>query len=138
MKKPCITIGILAFALTLLFLMFANQPVSAKKDNRLRIAPLREQPFVPNRVLVKFKSNIGLDHARQIIAALGVRDADELPQLGIFVLDLPAQADEAAFANALQHRPEVEFAELDRIVRPAQVTPNDPWYANAQGYLRTV
>jgi hypothetical protein len=53
-------------------------------------------------VLAKFRSNVGLDNARQIVAALGAREADLLPQLGVFVLDLPEQADEAAFANALR------------------------------------
>ena len=84
MIRSLITIGILAFALTLLFLTCLDQQANAQKDGRVRVLPVgpREQPFVPNRVLVKFKSNIGLDHARQIIAALNARDADELPQLG--------------------------------------------------------
>lgn len=138
MQKPCITIGILAFALTLLFLMFANQPVSAKKDNRLRIAPVSQQAFVPNRVLVKFKSDIGLDHARQIVAALGVRDADELPATQVMVLQLPEQADEAGFAHALAQRPDVEFAELDRIIAPADLAPNDPWFGSWEWYLTKI
>ena len=136
MKRTLISIGILAFALTLLILTSLNQQAHAQKDRHIHIAPVgREEPFVPGRVLVKFKSDVGLDHARQIVAALGARDADELPQLGVFVLDLPAQADEAAFANALQNRPDVEFSELDRIVRPAEVIPNDPWYAGGEWHL---
>jgi thermitase len=140
MKRTVISIGILAFALTLMVPTFFNEPVSAQKGQRLHVTPVTsEQPsFVPGRVLVKFKSNIDFDHARQLIAALGARDADELPQLGAFVLDLPSQADEAAFANALQNRPEVDFAELDRIVRPADVLPNDPWFANWEGHLRRI
>lgn len=140
MKRTVTSIGIVAFALTLTVLTFVNQPVSAQKDHRLHVTPATPEPesFVPGRVLVKFRPSVGLDHARQIIAALGARDADELPQSGVFVLDLPAQADEAAFANALQNRPEVEFAELDRIVRPADVLPNDPWFANWEGHLRRI
>lgn len=138
MKRPFIAIGILAFALTLLFLTSANQPVIAKKDGRVHITPLDQQPFVPNRVLVKFKSNIGLDHAREIVAALGVRDADELPATQVVVLQLPEQADEAAFAHALAQRAEVEFAELDRIIAPADVTPNDPWFGSWEWYLTKI
>jgi subtilisin family serine protease len=140
MKRTLTHIGILAFALTLLFLAFTGQPASAEKGRRLHISPVtpEEQPFVPGRVLVKFRSSVGLDHARQIVAALGARTADELPQSGVLVLDLPAEADEAAFANALQNRPEVEFAELDRVVRPADVLPNDPWFANWEGHLRRI
>jgi subtilisin family serine protease len=56
----------------------------------------------------------------------------------VLVLSLPEQADEAGFANALAARPDVEFAELDRIVRPADVTPNDPWFGSWEWYLTKV
>jgi thermitase len=137
MKK---TLVVLCLALLSFSLTFITSRVSAQKNKNLHITPARpvEDPFVPGRVLVKFRSNIGLDHARQIVAGLGARDADEMPQIGLFVLDLPDQADEVAFANALQHQPEVEFAELDRIVQPADVTPNDPWFANWEGHLRRI
>jgi thermitase len=137
MKKTFITVNIFACALMLLALTFPFNRATAQKGRNLHVAPVRPavEPFVPGRVLVKFRSSIGLDHARQIVAALGARDADELPQIGVFVLDLPEQADEEAFANALQQRPDVEFAELDRIVKPAEVVPNDPWYAGAEWHL---
>ncbi|HZI48082.1 MAG TPA: S8 family serine peptidase, partial [Pyrinomonadaceae bacterium] len=138
MKRPFIVIGILAFALTLLFLTSANQPVIAKKDGRLRIAPMDQHRFVPNRVLVKFRSDVGLDHARQIVAALGVRAADELPATEVLVLELPVQADESAFAHALAQRPDVEFAELDRVFQPDDITPNDPAFASWQRDLQLI
>jgi thermitase len=130
MKKTVFTIGILVCATMLLVLTFPVDKARAQKDKRLHVTPVtrQEDPFVPGRVLVKFRSNVGLDHARQIVAALGARDADEMPQIGVFVLDLPEQADEKAFANALQQRVDVEFAELDRIESPSQVTPNDAMY----------
>ena len=94
--------------------------------------------FVAGRVLVKFRSNVGLDHARQIVAALGAREDGELPAMGVLVLNLPEQADEVGFANALAARPDVEFAELDRVVRPAEVTPNDPWFGSWEWYLTKI
>jgi len=140
LKRTVVSIGILVFAIALLTVTSANQQVSAQKDRRMHITPVTRQgeSFVPGRVLVKFKSNIGLDHARQIVAALGARDADELPALDVFVLDLPIETDEAGFARAISQRPEVEFAELDQIVRPADVLPNDPWFANWEGHLRRI
>ena len=93
--------------------------------------------FVPGRVLVKFRAGVMPDHARNIIAALGARDADEIPALGLHVLDLPYQADESGFAQAMAHRPEVEFAELDRMVAPEDMTPNDPWYVD-EWHLRKI
>ena len=84
--------------------------------------------FVRGRVLVKFRDDIGTDHARQIIAALGARDADEIPNIGVHILDLPYQASELALAKAFRSRPEVEFAEVDRRLSPQQILPNDPLY----------
>jgi hypothetical protein len=139
MKKAGLTSSLLFCAMMLLALTFPVDKARAQKDRRIHLTPVTgEDPFVRGRVLVKFRSNIGLDQARQIVAALGAREADELPATGVLVLDLPEQADEAAFANSLQHRPEVEFAELDRILKPADVTPNDPWFANWEGHLRRI
>jgi subtilisin family serine protease len=129
MKKTFFTVSFLSFALILLFLSFPLHKVSAQKE---------KARFVPGRVLVKFRDNVGLDHARQIVAALGARDADELPGIGVMVLDLPDQADEKAFAHALSARGDVEFAELDQILKPADITPNDPWFANWEDHLRRI
>jgi hypothetical protein len=124
----------------LLVLTFPFDRARAQKDRRVHITPVNgeEEPFVPGRVLVKFRSNVGLDQARQIVAALGVREDGVLPATRVLVLNLPEQADEAGFANALAARPDVEFAELDRIVKPAEVVPNDPWYANWESHLRKI
>src|ERR1041384_1966539 len=109
--KTVLTVGFAA--LILLVLTFPFTRATAQKYKRPRFAPVTGEQFVPGRVLVKFRSNVGLDHARQIVASLGTREEDMLPATGVFVLELPEQADEAAFAHALTSRPDVEFAELD-------------------------
>src|ERR1041385_110973 len=128
---------ILFCVVVLLVLTFPFDRARAQKDRRMHITPVTraEDPFVPGRVLVKFRENVGLDHARQIVAALGVREDGVLPATGVLVLNLPDQADEPGFANAMAARPDVEFAELDRIVRPADMTPNDPWFGSWEWYL---
>lgn len=139
MKRTEVRIGILLFTLTALLLISSSQHVSAQKDKRLHSPVVRSQDtFVPGRVLVKFRNNVGLDHARQIVAALGVRTADEFPATGVLVLGLPEQADEAAFAHALEVRDDVEFAELDRVIQPADITPNDPWFGTWEWYLTKI
>lgn len=140
MKKTAFTIGLLICAITLLVLTFPVNRARAQKDRRIHLTPgtRADEPFVPGRVLVKFRSNVGLDHARQIVAALGVREDGVLPATGVLTLSLPDQADEAAFANALAARPDVEFAELDRLVQPAEVTPNDPWFGSWEWYLTKI
>src|SRR5262245_38997094 len=103
-----------------------RQTVTAQ--NPLGNAP--EERFVPGRILVKFNDNIMPEHARNIIAALGARDADEIPGTGVHILDLPYQASEKAFVNRFRSQSEVQFAELDQIVEPANIPPNDPYYPN--------
>jgi thermitase len=140
MKKTVFMTGLSVGIISVLFLSFPLQRARAEKDKRLRVTPVRHEleSFVPGRVLVKFRSNVGLDLAQQIIAALGVREAGLLPATGVLVLELPDQADEAGFANALAARPDVEFAELDRIVKPADITPNDPWFGSWEWYLTKI
>jgi thermitase len=126
MKKILIAISLLALTA---FLVAPNLPTTkAREENSAVNLTDSPEQFVPGRVLVKFRSDIRSDHARQIIAALGARDADEIPGIGVHILDLPYQANEHAFANAFRARAEVEFAELDYIVQPADITPNDPNY----------
>lgn len=88
--------------------------------------------FVAGRLLVKFNSKTDPTHARQIVAALGARDANEIPGTGVHVVELPYRASETAFANAFAARAEVEFAEPDWLLTPQQTLPNDPlfpaWY----------
>src|ERR1041385_7461423 len=82
MKKTAFTIGFLFCAVTLLVLTFPLERTRAQKDRRIHVTPgtPADEPFVPGRVLVKFRSNVGLDHARQIVAALGAREDGELPR----------------------------------------------------------
>ncbi len=85
--------------------------------------------FVRGRVLVKFRVATPPEQARAAMAALQAQETAELPRIGVKVLQLPAQASETAYVQAFRSRPEVEFAELDRVLPPDDVTPNDPWYS---------
>jgi subtilisin family serine protease len=87
-------------------------------------------PFVPGRVLVKFRSDVTRSRSRRVITRAGSSDAGEISGIGVHLVELPAAADEAAFVNVFKSQPEVEFAELDRIVMPETMTPNDPSYPN--------
>ena len=111
---------------------FPSREVKAEKRRRNSIEPMNR--FVRGRVLVGFYEDILPDHARNIIAALGARDAGEIPDIGVHILDLPYQASEVAFAQAFEARPEVEFAELDRLLPLAQMIPNDPFYLDPNAW----
>ena len=134
-------LGIVVCVATLFtFVLTTSSPLTgaSAQKNSYKYRPIDQvEAFVPGRVLVKFREHIMPDHARNIIAALGARDADEIHGLGIHILDLPEQADEGGFAQAMAQRPEVEFAELDKMVAPAEMTPNDPWYVD-QWHLKKI
>jgi thermitase len=133
MKRMILATCVAVVLVSLATVGFTSRQAQAEKQKVNRPEPVDQ--FVPGRVLVKFHDDILPDHARNIIAALGARAADEIPNIGVHILDLPYRASEAAFVQAFQARPEVEFAELDRIVAPAEVIPNDLWYAGGEWHL---
>ena len=104
----------------------------AGKQNTNGTEPMGQ--FVAGRVLVKFHDNVLPDHARQIIAALGARDVEEIQGIRVHILDLPYQASELNLAKAFRSRPEVEFVELDQILPLQQMVPNDPLYDNPNSW----
>jgi thermitase len=95
------------------------------------------QQFVRGRLLVKFRSNVSEPQGRAVAQGLGAQSSGSIPGTGVQILQLPANANENAFANAFRQRGEVEFAELDVILPPSDVIPNDPEYA-AQWHLPRV
>jgi len=59
-----------------------------------------------------------------------MRAAGKIPNIGVDVIDLPEGAAEEQIVDLFNGMLEVEFAELDQIVKPAQMTPNDPMYSD--------
>lgn len=89
--------------------------------------------FVPGRVLVRFRDAIPPDQAKNLLASLQARSVGEISNTGVQIVQLPANASETAYRNVLQQRPEVQFAELDRIrvhQQTAQMIPNDPQFSS--------
>src|SRR5262245_32372396 len=97
-----------------------SQPESAQANH----------PFVPGRVLVKFRSETTGSRSQRIINRSGASDAGEISGIGVHIVQLPAAADESAFVNVFKSQPELEFAELDLRVAPDVMTPNDPQYGS--------
>ena len=123
MKKTIASL-LLSFVVLTEFATLPRQTVEAGNEAKKEAT----QTFVPGRLLVKFNSNIGSTHAREIIAALGARDESEIHGAGVHIVDLPYQANERAFLTAFQSRAEIEFAEFDTLVAPQQTVPNDPLF----------
>jgi thermitase len=92
--------------------------------------PLTGLSFVPGRVLVQFRAQTLALQESNVVAELGARDAGEISGTEVHVLELPDGANEKAVLKALRSRPDVEFAELDHILPPAEMIPNDFWYSS--------
>src|SRR4030095_14939753 len=137
MKRIFVVVAFSFIALITLALTFTSNNVNAQKGRGIHVNPLRpsqEESFVPGRLLVKCRSDIVLDQARQIVAALGARDADQISQIGLHILELPYQANETAVLNSFAQRPEVDFAELDNRLRLEQMIPNDPFFSDPNAW----
>jgi len=118
--------GCLSILLLIGFVFCGSSATHANSPQR----PQDNGPFVPGRVLVQLRQQTMSLHAVDVIAEAGASDVGEIGSTGVHIVQLPAGADEEAYLRAFQSRPEVEFAELDRILPPAEMIPNDFWYAS--------
>src|SRR6266478_1221024 len=84
--------------------------------------------FVAGRVLVKFRSGVTESQIHGVLGAHMGWSQKVLDGIGVHVVSLASGVREEATVQALQALPEVEFAELDRTIRPSGITPNDPSY----------
>src|SRR5204862_2977472 len=65
-------------------------------------------------------------HLKLLVEENGATQEDLIPQIDVRILRVPAENLDHVLA-ALQHNPNIEFAEPDFLVEPS-VTPNDPQY----------
>lgn len=91
-------------------------------------SPLAAAPYVPGRIVVKFKEGISSAYVAQLHAGQRATVVGEIPQIGVQVLSVPSGEVEAKIA-AYRADPRVEYAEPDYIAQPAY-EPNDPYYGN--------
>jgi thermitase len=100
--------------------------------------PAARSSHVPGRLLVQFKAGVPDSRANGVLSSLQSWSTAQIAEIGVHIVQLPPGADENAFANAFRGRSEVAFAELDQLVPPADITPNDPWFANWESHLRKI
>jgi hypothetical protein len=87
-------------------------------------------PFVAGRVLVKFRSDVSSNRVSGLLSSLGAVGSKEIEGSRVRIVELPAGLDEEFAAQAFKAQPEVEFVELDRILAPDELIPDDPNYVN--------
>lgn len=91
---------------------------------------------VPGRVLVKPGDQADEAAVQGSLRAAGAREIGRVPQIGVRILQVPAEA-EARVIAALSRNPNFEFAEPDYIASIV-LAPNDPYYATYQWHLPKV
>jgi thermitase len=91
--------------------------------------------WVTDELLVAPRAGVDRSRAEAIYRSNGATIVDEIPQIGIHVLRVPASALDSV-EQALSRRPEVEFVERNRVVLPS-LLPNDPYYPD-QWHLRRI
>jgi thermitase len=101
----------------------------SRAQDEVKAARLSSE-FVRGRVLVKMRPEVSITRARRFMSKQGAFDVEEIANTGIHIIKLPAGAEEMAFIQSLKSQPEVEFAELDYLIPPAEMTPNDPDYSS--------
>jgi hypothetical protein len=86
--------------------------------------------FAQGRLLLQPRAGLPVAEIDKLIKEHGGRRARVLPRINVHVIELPAQANVRALAEALNRNPKLKFAEMDRVWQPGMV-PNDPQYASA-------
>ena len=94
----------------------------------LQAAPGNDNAWREGRILVKPKAGLSDAEFDKILKQGGGRAVGRLRKLGIHVVKVPPQAEDAV-ARALARNKHVKFAEKDMLVEASEFIPNDPKYA---------
>lgn len=109
---------------------FAAQSVAAAQPLRAGV-----NDFVRGRVLIEVKPGLSDDALDKLIKPHGGK-ARKVGQSNLHIVDLPGNASETAVLKQLEHRPELKFAELDRLVESTMAV-NDP-YIGSQWHINKI
>jgi len=83
---------------------------------------------VPGRLLVKPRAGLNETALQQLFAAYRAQQHAAIEQIDVRILNVKEAARDHVL-QALQHNPNIEFAQLDYIVEPEAI-PNDPKYSS--------
>lgn len=92
----------------------------------MAIAAAAPPGAVPDRLLVKPRAGGHEATVQALFNLVGAREADRIAQIDVRILQVPPAIRDRVL-EALQHNPNIEFAEPDYIVEP-DLIPNDTYY----------
>ena len=82
------------------------------------------------QLLVKFRPNADVPSA---LAAAGATSLRTIPDIGVHVVSVGSDRAQAAL-QALKGNPAVAWAEVDGILKPQEILPNDPYFLNSSAW----
>lgn len=93
--------------------------------------------FVPGQILVKLEEDVPDRVLEALNRQNNARIEERLPGIRASVVDLPADLPVEAAVRRYESSPDVEYAEPDFLLYPAETTPNDPGYGTLYGLNNT-
>jgi thermitase len=122
MRSQALLVSLLVISILLTTAVYST-PLSADEGS-----PLADAPYVPGRIVVKFKEGISSAYVAQLHTGQRATVVGEIPQIGVQILSVPEEKVSALIA-AYKADPGVEYAEPDYIAEPTH-EPNDPYYGD--------
>ncbi|MFB3076375.1 MAG: S8 family serine peptidase, partial [Lysobacterales bacterium] len=89
------------------------------------------QQWVRGRILVQTRAGLPTSEFEKIIERHAGQSVKFIPQLNLHVVELPPGANEVQIARALSGNRHIEFAEVDELLPPDDITANDPYFDRA-------
>lgn len=100
-----------------------------------RPGPTRALPYAPDRVLVRFRSEVSPEYAEGLLRSYRFREIRKIEPVGIFVVRTPENVSVEETLAILGRNPDIERAGPDHRTR-LFVTPNDSFFQRYQYNLR--
>ncbi|WP_114326685.1 S8 family serine peptidase [Candidatus Colwellia aromaticivorans] len=86
--------------------------------------------WAKGQILVQPQPGLSEQHFQKILGKHKASSKGKLNQLRTHIINVPANAEQA-IVKALSNNPNIEFAELDLLVKPSEIIANDTYYGNA-------
>lgn len=85
--------------------------------------------WVKGRILVQPRAGVNDQQVAQILSAQGGKTVSKIAAINVHIVQLPLNINEKAIAALLAKNPQLEFAEVDSLLAPIQLT-DDPYYSS--------
>ncbi len=140
-QRASLLAGALA-ALSLILLIFqgATQDVETRTEGsgsgaeQPTYPPTTTGDFAEGQIIVELEEEATRPDLTALNQQNGVRTEEDLPRSDVNVVDLPGDLAVQEAVQRYEASPDVEYAEPDFLLRPAQtVSPNDPYYSRLFG-----